>query len=150
MRKDDTVRVVIPQMANYELIGQVALEAVRDSWWGENSLHPDLVNPVLEEMKEKLANFHLEKDSLKISLQELDNFRYEIKAGKVIFAYDLKFYVTDLGPGRVSRYNNFVRPFIKQELKKLETKKGKVKVRVTNMIFQGEIKTGDNWPRERF
>jgi len=62
----------------------------------------------------------------------------------------LKFYVTDLGPGRVSRYNNFVRPFIKQELKKLETKKGKVKVRVTDVIFQGEIKTGDSWPRERF
>jgi len=149
MQKDDTVRVVIPQMANYELIGQVALEAVRDSWWGENSLHPDLVNPVLEEMKKKLANLHLEKDSLKISLQELDNFRYEIKAGKVIFAYDLKFYVTD-GPGRVDRYNNFVRPFIKQELKKLQTKKGKIKVRVTDVIFQEEIKTGDNWPRERF
>jgi len=62
----------------------------------------------------------------------------------------LKFYVTDLGPGRVGRYNNFVRPFLKQELKKLETKKGKVKVRVTDIIFQGEIKSADSWPRERF
>jgi len=46
----DGVSLVIPEMMNYELVGQIALEAVRTSWWGENSLHPDLVNPVLEEM----------------------------------------------------------------------------------------------------
>jgi len=57
MQKDDTVRVVIPQMANYELIGQVALEAVRDSWWGENSLHPDLVNPRFSSGERKSENF---------------------------------------------------------------------------------------------
>jgi len=145
------VKVIIPEMMNYELVGQVALEAVRTGgWFGDHSLHPDLVNPVLEKMREKLDNFKLEDGTLKIFMLDVDNFRFEEKMRKVLFAYDVKFRVVDSGAGRVSRYNNFVRPFISQHIKKLEAQVGKIKVRVTDFLFSGDIKRGDHWPRERF
>jgi hypothetical protein len=139
-----------PERSQYEIVLSIALEATRKR---RGKLNPDITNPVLERMKKELDSFSIEEGSLKIRADNVDDFNWEEDRvrGRVLFSYSGKFNATDLGPGANERFNNYTRDRLRRGLLELSVEGDKgVVVSVTEVKFPGELKSAENWPREKW
>lgn len=138
-----------PARSNYEIFLEVALEAVRKN----GGLNPDLVNPVLEQMRLKLDNFKIVEGPLKISADTIDDFNSEEDRarGRLLISYKAKFNVRDTGPLAAERFNNYTRNRLRTGLLALKVEgKAGVIVRVIDTCFQGELKNSQNFPQDKW
>ena len=110
----------------------------------------DAVRAGIHAFLEQLRGLKYEKTPQIVRVIDVDNLLTEVQMTRVLCQCEVVFQAVDDDPGSTDRFNTFS-TVVSEILSKIgELRVGPVTARFLNVRSHTDVKTGPNWPREKW